>query len=89
VEIWAVSPDSLDKLAKYADQSGIEFTLMSDGDLAVIGEWGIVNPDRPTVPHPTAVIIDSEGVIRYYRQDINYKKRPAASELLEVIDSLD
>ena len=89
MEIWAVSPDSLDNLAKYADQSGIEFTLMSDGDLAVIGEWGIVNPDRPTVPHPTAVIIDSEGVIRYYRQDIDYKKRPAASELLEVIDSLD
>ena len=89
MEIWAVSPDSLDKLAKYADQSGIEFTLMSDGDLAVIREWGIVNPDRPTVPHPTAVIIDTEGVIRYYRQDINYKKRPAASELLEVIDSLD
>jgi len=63
--------------------------MLSDADLVVIKEWGIVNPKSPTVPHPTAVIVDAEGVIRYYRQDIDYKKRPAAAELLDAIDELN
>ena len=30
-----------------------------DPDLAVITGWGLVNPDNPKVPHPTAVIVDA------------------------------
>jgi peroxiredoxin len=40
------------------------------------------------VPHPTTVIIDRQGVIRYLRVDIDYKVRPSVAELLEALDQL-
>jgi len=89
VEIWAISPDAPGKLAQYASQKGIEYTLLADADQSAIRTWGIVNPKKPTVPHPTAVIVDGKGVVRYLRQDVDYKKRPSASEILDSIDSLD
>lgn len=37
---------------------------------------------------PTAVIIDRNGIIRYFRQDVDYRHRPPASELLSALDRL-
>lgn len=41
------------------------------------------------MPHPTAVVVDSGGVIRYLRQDVDYTKRPTSAEILAAIDALD
>jgi peroxiredoxin len=54
----------------------------------VITEWGLVNALKPTVPHPTAVIVDADGTIRYFRQDVDYKHRPSAAELLEALTEI-
>ena len=89
MEIWAISPDAPDKLAKYASEKGIEFTLLSDGNQSVIRAWGVVNPKRPTVPHPTAVVVDGSGVVQYLRQDVDYRTRPSAAEILEATEGLD
>jgi hypothetical protein len=35
------------------------------------------------------VIVDSEGVIRYLRQDVDYKNRPSAKELLAALDGIE
>ncbi len=61
---------------------------MSDQDLTAIRAWGIVNPKNPKLPHPTAVIVDARGVIRFARQDVDYRHRPPASELLDALDKL-
>ena len=50
----------------------------------IIG-WGLVNPDNPKVPHPTALVIGSDGVIRYLRVDEDYKVRPSTEELLAAL----
>lgn len=55
----------------------------------MIRDWGLVNPSRATVPHPTAVIVDAGGTIRYYRQDVDYKNRPSADELLEALAHIE
>jgi peroxiredoxin len=89
VEIWAIGPDTPDKLAQYASQEGIEFALLSDGDQVAIREWGIVNPKSPKVPHPTTVVVDGEGIVRYLRQDIDYKKRPPIPGILEAVELID
>ena len=60
-------------------------TFLSDEDLAVITSWGLANPTNPKVPHPTAMIIDGDGVIRYLRQDVDYKHRPTADEILAAL----
>ena len=54
----------------------------------MITSWGLVNPSNPKVPHPTAVIVDAENKIRYLRQDVEYKQRPSADELLEVLTEI-
>lgn len=73
----------------YANKEGIEFTFLSDEEMAVITGWGLVNPSNPKVPHPTAVIVDADGVIRYLRQDVDYKQRPSPTELLEALDGIE
>jgi len=89
VEIWAISPDAPDKLATYASKTGIEFSLLSDGDGSAIKAWGLVNPKSPKVPHPTAVVVDGAGVVRYLRQDVDYKVRPSVAEIIGATEGLD
>ena len=89
MEVWAISPDPPDKLASFASQEGIEFTFLSDGGQEAIRTWGLVNPMKPTVPHPTVVVVDGEGVVRYLRQDVDYKKRPSVAEILEAVEGID
>lgn len=83
-----MSPDTPEKLARYAEKTGIRFPLLSDADLATIRRWGIVNPANPKLPHPTAVVVDADGVVRFLRQDVDYRHRPPASELLAALDTL-
>ena len=54
----------------------------------MIAAWGLVNPSSPKVPHPTAVIVGVDGVIRYLRQDVDYKSRPSVDELLGALDGI-
>ena len=89
MEIWAISPEPPDKLAQYASKEGIEYTLLSDGDQRAIEAWGIVNPKSPKMPHPTAVVVDGEGVVRYFRQDVDYKNRPSVGEILDAVEALN
>jgi peroxiredoxin len=89
VVVWAISPDPSDKLAAYADKYKLGYPLLSDPDLAVITSYGLERPDSKTrVPHPTALVIDQEGVIRYRRIDVDYVKRPSPAELIEAIDEV-
>ena len=62
--------------------------MLSDSDLEVITVWGLVNPSSPKVPHPTAVIVDADGVVRFFRQDVDYRNRPSIEELLEALDGV-
>lgn len=75
----------MERLARYASAEGIDYVLLSDVDLAVITSWGLVNPSNPKLPHPTAVIVDAEGVIQYVRQDVDYRRRPSSEELLTTL----
>ncbi len=77
------------KLEQYAAKEGIGFALLSDPDLAAITAWGLVNAANPGVPHPTAVIVDSDGTIRFFRQDVDYKQRPSVAELLEALTDVE
>lgn len=83
-----MSPDPSTKLAAFSAKEGITYPLLSDPDLEVITAWGLINPASPKVPHPTAVIVDADGVIRYIRQDVDYKNRPSVEDLLGALDGI-
>lgn len=88
-ELWVVSPDEVEKLRKFQQEEGLDFPILVDTGNEVSASYGLINEENPVVPHPTTVIIDRQGVIRYLRVDTDYKVRPSVGELLEALDELD
>jgi peroxiredoxin len=83
-----ISIDAADKLELLREKKGYTFPLLMDPDSETIKAYGILNERQGELPHPTALVIDPGGVIRYKRVDVEYKVRPAAADLLEVLHRL-
>ena len=72
-EVFAVSNDTVERLADFATQHGITFSLLSDEDSAVIRAFGIMNtlirPDEGKhmrwygIPYPGTYITDEAGIV--------------------------
>ena len=87
--VWAISADDPQRLREYRDREAIELPILLDPDLETIKRYGLLNPaDRRGIPHPTAIIVDRGGVVRYMRIDVNFRERPAVGELLEFLEGL-
>ena len=84
--LWTISPDPQERLESFREENGFEFPMLIDPDLEVIKAWGILNEDMPKIPHPTAVIVDSDGVMTYVRVDENFMVRPPTVE--EILPAL-
>ncbi len=87
-EIWTVAPDDPTKLGQLRESEGLDFPVLVDPDCGVIRAWGLLNEASGKVPHPRAVVVDREGVIRYLRVDEDYRVRPRAEELVEAVRDL-
>lgn len=37
------------------------------------------------MPHPTVVILDADGVVRFFHLDENYRRRPRPETLVEAL----
>jgi peroxiredoxin len=92
-EILAVSVDPHEKALflrdKLKDQPGFNFPLLSDPDHRVIDRYGLFNEQskRP-LPHPTTLVIDRAGKVRWRFTEVDYKVRPANEDVLKQIASL-
>ncbi len=72
-EVFAISNDTVERLADFAKQHGITFSLLSDEDSKVIRAFGIMNtlirPDEGKhmrwygIPYPGTYITDEEGIV--------------------------
>jgi alkyl hydroperoxide reductase subunit AhpC len=72
-EIFAISNDTVDRLAEFSDRHGIEFSLLSDEDSEVIRAFGILNtliqPGEGKhmrwygIPYPGTYVTDSKGIV--------------------------
>ena len=67
---------------------GLLFPTLIDPASETIKRYGILKPNGDGLPHPTALVIDRKGVVRYRRVDEDYKVRPAAGELIEALGGL-
>jgi len=83
-----VSVDPPGKLIEMAKSLGLTFPTLIDADSATIRSYGILNEADGKIPHPTALVIDRAGVVRYRRTDVNYKVRPPGEELLAALKGL-
>ncbi len=72
-EVFAISNDTVERLADFAEQHGITYSLLSDEDSTVIRAFGIMNtlirPDEGMdnhyygIPYPGTYITDQAGIV--------------------------
>lgn len=87
--MWAITGDEPTRLRSFRDEEGIGFPILLDPEGETFELYGIRNEEhRKTVPHPTVILVDTEGVARWVVSDENYKVRPPASEVLAAVDTL-
>ncbi len=74
------------------EEYGVDMTsilLLSDPDHAVIDRYGIFNDAEPRgrpVPHPTTLVIDTAGVIRWKVTEVDYRQRPENADILQALE---
>jgi hypothetical protein len=91
VRLAAISYDSLETLAEFAEKYSIGFPLLSDSGSAVVRAFGIFNtnmaPDLRAygVPHPVDYLLTPEGVVarKYFVANYQHRVTGAAVALRE------
>ena len=87
-DLWVVAPDKPEKLAAMREKGGLEFPVLVDPDNRAAKAYGVFNEKSGKVPHPAALVIDKQSVVRFVRVDVDYKVRPAPEELFEALSAL-
>ena len=96
--ILAVSVDTVEAqqmmIDRISKEDGIipDYPLLSDPDHAVIDRYVLFNSNesrRRPVPHPTTLVIDMEGVVRWKFVEIDYKIRPELADILAAVAALE
>ena len=80
----------IDRVAE-TDGRILDFPLLSDPDHAVISRYGLLNQQDPQarpIPHPTAFIVDREGVVFWKFIEIDYTIRPTNEDILAALAAL-
>ncbi len=98
-EILAVAIDDAEKLdmmvQRIIDDGGLDpadapdFTFLSDPGSRVIDRYGVRNPDDERgIPHPTTLVLDREGIVRWKFVETNYRVRPTNEMILEALSGV-
>jgi peroxiredoxin len=85
VEVVAISPDPNERSQQLADGLRLGYRFVADRDLAVTRRFGLVHarggPEGQDVPRPATVVLDRDGVVRWWSVSSNYQVRPDAKEV--------
>ena len=89
----AVAPDPPARInlmmPKVQNVTNKEFivTLLSDADHSVTDRYGLRNPEAVKkgwyVPHPTTLLIDREGIVRWRFTEKDFRIRPTNEMILK------
>jgi peroxiredoxin len=92
--ILAVAVDSREDLQKMVDRitktdgRRPDYFFLSDPGHRVIDRYGLWNPAGRGWPHPTAMVIDRLGMVRWKFTEVNYKIRPTNDMILRALASV-
>ncbi len=97
VEILAVSVEGRDLQQMMIDRVketygiDVDYRMLTDTDHRVIDRYGVFNPDERKarlVPHPTTMVIDMDGVIRWMVVETDYRMRPENEDVMRALESV-
>jgi peroxiredoxin len=92
VEIVAISPDPNERSQQVADGLRLDYRFLADPELAVTRRYGLVHagagPGGQDLPRPATVVLDRDGVVRWFSVTRNYQVRPDPEDVLGIVRSL-
>ena len=92
VEIVAVSPDPNERSQKIAEGLHLGYRFLADRDLAVTRRYGLVHAgageNGQDVPRPATVVLDRDGVVRWFSITRNFQVRPDPDDVLRAVRAL-
>ena len=92
VAIVTVSPDPNERSQKVAEGLRLGYRFVADRDLAVARRYGLVHagggPDGQDVPRPATVVLDRDGVVRWFSVSRNFQVRPDPDDVLRAVRAL-
>jgi peroxiredoxin len=91
VQVVAISPDPVEKNRSVVERIGLEFPVLSDSDLSLIGALGLqhegAGPGGTTIPRPATLIVRN-GAIVWRNLTENYRVRPRPEDVLAALASV-
>jgi peroxiredoxin len=92
VEIVAISPDPNERSQQVAEGLRLGYRFLADRDLEVARRYGLVHagggPDGRDVPRPATVVLDRDGVVRWFSVSRNFQIRPDPDDVLRAVRAL-
>ena len=86
-QVLAISPDDATGMQKMAKRMDRPYQFLSDVDLAVADLYGIRKDQE--LPHPAMILLDDQGTVQWFYIGEDYKTRPSARQVQEVLNRLD
>lgn len=75
---------------KLKNKPGSSFPLLSDPDHRVMDRYGLLNDKaQRKMPHPTTLVIDQKGIVRWRFTEIDYKIRPSNEDVLKEVQKVE
>ena len=84
IQLLAISPDPTADSQELAAKFEQPYVFVTDEDLAIAKAYGVQRDE--SIPHPTVVLINAEGNVVWFYAGENYRQRPSAAQLQQVIE---
>ena len=92
IEVIAVSPDPNEQSQRLAQGLRPGYRFIPDRDLSLTRRWGLVHPrggpEGEDIPRPATVVLDREGVVRWFSVSGNFQVRPDPGDVLRAVRAL-
>ena len=91
VNIVAISYDSYEENASFAEAEALKFPILADQDATTVKGFGILNEDYEVghfaygIPHPGIIFVLPDATIGFKRAAPGYKERPNLDELVTAV----
>lgn len=88
MKLTVITYDTPEILSAFADQNEISYALVSDANSSTIIANGLLNEGAEEgsrfygIPHPSVIVLASDGEVRNVHVDENYRVRPSNDDVL-------
>jgi hypothetical protein len=85
--LYVLTTDSPAAVADHAENRGLQSPIATV-DRELWARWGIANPKKPRLPHPTTLVVSPDGTVLRVETHENYRERTDPAEIVAQLGAL-